>query len=206
MFLSQVLYGVELPWQTTVGRRLVIGHHAGVVIAANAHIGDDCLIRQNVTIGMVTDGGASPRIGDGVQIGAGAVILGDIVIGDGAIIGPNSLVTTDVPPGARVVAAPSRIMVGPDDARLRTRHQNEAASQARAETVASIIRDALVLETPVEADTPLLSSGLVDSLNLAVVLDVLEGRYGVMMRSEDISAETFDTPRQIADYLREGRS
>lgn len=208
IFITQAVYGIELPLQTKIGRRLVIGHQNGIVIARGAVIGDDCLIRQNVTIGAAVESGRSPRIGHCVSIGAGAVIIGDIVIGDGAIIGPNAVVTTDVPPGARVVAAPSRILVGPDKIQGDSIAQDggEPAGTADAEAIASLIREALDLKTAIEPDTPLLSSGIVDSLNVALVLDALESRYAVTVQSEDVSAESFDTPRQIADYLRDQRS
>lgn len=181
----------------------------GIVIGGGVVIGDDCLLRQNVTIGAIGDGTGSPRIGHGVQIGAGAVIVGDIVIGDGAMIGPNSVVTTDVPPGARVVAAPSRILAEPREALERPLPKRDGSTPADspdADDVAGLIRDTLVLTTAIEADTPLVSSGLVDSLNLVVLLEALESEYAVVVQTEDVSAEGFDTPRQIADYVRSRRS
>ena len=208
-FAIRAVYGIEIPCETEIGRRVLIAHQGGIVIAPGTVIGDDCLIRQNVTIGMAREGGRSPRIGRRVEIGAGAVIAGDITIGDGAIIGPNSVVTTDVPSRARVVAAASRILVGPEEAPAGqvARHDGGVAAQSPpAEEVASVVRDALVLKAAIEADTPLLSSGVVDSLNLVIVLDALESRYALQIPSHDVSAESFDTPRQIADYLRRQRS
>lgn len=202
--VARLLYGVELPWQTTVGRRTVIGHQGGSVISEDAVIGDDCLIRQNVTIGAAHEGGRSPRIGTGVQIGAGAVIVGDIDVGAGAIIGPNSVVTTDVPPGARVVAAPSRILPAAGEAAPAV--EGSEFPSADPEGVAAVIRDALGLQASIDADTPLLTAGLIDSLNLILAIDALESTYGVAVRSEDVVAESFDTPRQIADHLRAGRA
>lgn len=108
-------YGVELPWNASIGRRLVLPHGLGVVVSGQAVIGDDCMIRQNVTIGQFNRGRRrtppyAPTIGDGVQIGPGAVILGGITIGAGARIGPNAVVMTDVEPGASASAHPARIM------------------------------------------------------------------------------------------------
>jgi serine O-acetyltransferase len=82
-----------------------------VSIAKDAEIGDDCVIRHNVTIGGVS--GARPDgpiIGSGVEVGAGAVIIGRIRIGDGARIGPNAVVMTNVPAGAIAVAPATRIL------------------------------------------------------------------------------------------------
>jgi serine O-acetyltransferase len=204
-YLVQTLYSVELPWQAQVGRRLVIGHLGGSVISPDAVIGDECLIRQNVTIGAARPGGRSPRIGRGVEIGAGAVVLGDISIGDGAIIGPNCVVVTDVPASARVVAAPSRILAGPAvSGPLAVEDAADGANDGRidAVSIAALIRDALDIETNVDSDTALLSSGLIDSLNLVLAMEVLESTYGVTVPSEDVDAESFDTPLQIAEYLR----
>jgi serine O-acetyltransferase len=105
-------YGIELPDETIVGRRLRISHQNGIVIHPHAEIGDNCLIRQNVTIGAVSHarGWEAPKLGNGVQVGCGAAILGQVTIGDGASIGPNAVVMTDVPAGATVVAPASRIV------------------------------------------------------------------------------------------------
>jgi len=204
-FVTQAIYGIDLPWPTTVGRRVVIAHQSGVVIAPNAVVGDDCLIRQNVTIGAAIDGGRAPRIGDRVRIGAGAVIVGDIVIGDDATIGPNSVVTTNIHAGSTVVAAPSRVLVQgnePADRQLR----DNAGGSFSPDDVASVIREALSLRDPIGTDTPLLTSGLIDSLNLVLVLDAIEFRYAVPVLSDDVTAETFDTPSQIAEFLRGRRA
>lgn len=105
-------YGIELPVTTAVGRRVVILHQSGIVVHANAVIGDDCILRHNVTIGAVTFEtiADAPRIGRGVQIGCGAVILGGIDVGEGARIGPNTLVLLDVPPGASVFVSAPRML------------------------------------------------------------------------------------------------
>ena len=130
-------YGIELPRTTRIGRRFLLGHQSGIVIHWNAVFGDDCMIRQNVTVGAITPerGAEAPKFGNRVQIGAGAVILGPVTIGDGVRIGPNAVVMTNVPAGATVVAAPPRIIQLPNGS------QSEAAADPRrsqaAETVAA---------------------------------------------------------------------
>lgn len=109
------LYSVELPHRATIGHRPRFPHPAGVVISQLAEVGDDCMIRQNVTIGSVTGGRKrtppyAPKLGNGVEVGAGAVIIGGITIGDGARIGPNAVVMTDVPPGGTAFASPAKVM------------------------------------------------------------------------------------------------
>jgi serine O-acetyltransferase len=105
-------YGIELPYSTRVGRRFRIGHQGGIVIHPRARIGDDCCIRQNVTIGAATADRSSeaPTLGDRVEVGAGAVIIGRITIGDDVRVGPNAVVMTNVPAGSTAFAAPARII------------------------------------------------------------------------------------------------
>ena len=113
------LHGIELPDTTVVGRRFHIAHRHGIVIHRKTVIGDDCLIRHGVTIGAIGGragpGGrrGAPRIGDRVEIGAGAMLVGPIRVGDEALIGPNAVVMTNVPPGAIVSAPPARVVAPP---------------------------------------------------------------------------------------------
>jgi serine O-acetyltransferase len=114
------VYGIELPHTARIGRRLVVAHQHGIIVHTNAVIGDDCVLRQGVAIGqsMSTPGVAAwdvpaPRLGDRVELGAGSVVMGKVVIGDGARIGPNAVVMTSVPAGAIVTAPPARIMAPP---------------------------------------------------------------------------------------------
>lgn len=109
-FLFRVMrnrYGIEIPPTTRIGRRVVIEHQGGIVIHGGASIGDDCVIRQNVTIGNrhLDRPFEAPQIGARVNIGAGAVLIGSIQIGSGVNIGANTVVVTDVPDGATVVGA-----------------------------------------------------------------------------------------------------
>lgn len=110
------LYGVEISRSTIIGRRLRIGHHQGVVLGSSASLGDDCLVRQGLTLGQANDAGRpddQPRVGNGVQFGAGATVVGPVRIGDGARIGPGAVVTTHVPAGAIAFAPPARVLRPP---------------------------------------------------------------------------------------------
>lgn len=117
--LIRNLYGVDVARSTVIGRRLRIGHHQGVVLGFDAVIGDDCLVRQNLTLGQSNDEGRTndqPVVGDRVEFGAGATVIGPVRIGDGARIGPGAIVTRNVPAGATAFAAPARLIEPPSPA------------------------------------------------------------------------------------------
>ncbi|MEK6193521.1 MAG: serine acetyltransferase, partial [Deltaproteobacteria bacterium] len=101
--------GADIPLNTTLGGGLILTHPNGIVIHPQAQIGANCLVFQQVTIGMGQVSGV-PVIGGHVDIGAGAKILGGIRIGDHAKIGANSVVLQDVPVGATAVGIPARII------------------------------------------------------------------------------------------------
>jgi len=105
------VYGIELPASAQVGRRVVIEHQGGIVVHGASVIGNDCILRQCCTLGLrwLDDLSAAPVLEDGVQLGAGAVVLGRIRIGKGAVIGANAVVLQDVPPGGRAVGIPARV-------------------------------------------------------------------------------------------------
>jgi serine O-acetyltransferase len=92
-----------------IGPGLFIAHGQATCIAA-AKMGRNCYVHHGVTIGWDYRGGRAPIIGDGVFIGTGAVVLGEVTIGDGARIGANAVVLCDVPPGATAVGSPARIV------------------------------------------------------------------------------------------------
>ncbi len=108
--LSQILTGIELPCETQVGHRLIIEHFGGIIISGDAVIGDDVIIRNGVTIGLKRTGMAgAPVIGNRVDIGVGAKLLGPIRIGDDAVIGANAVVLQDVPSNSLAVGVPAQI-------------------------------------------------------------------------------------------------
>lgn len=105
------IYGIELPYSAIVGRGVVFEHQGGIVVHGRTVIGDGCIIRQNCTFGIrtVDDLDAAPVLGNGVDVGAGAVVLGRVHLGDGAVIGANAVVLVDVPAGALAVGVPAQI-------------------------------------------------------------------------------------------------
>jgi serine O-acetyltransferase len=107
-------YGIELEYCVAVGRRVRIEHQSGIVVNGFCRIGDDCVLRQSTTLGLrsVDDPDGVPILGNGVDVGAGAVLIGRIHVGDGAQIAPNSVVMSDIPAGARVAGVPASVVTG----------------------------------------------------------------------------------------------
>jgi len=103
--------GIEIHPGARIGRRFFIDHGIGVVVGETAVIGDDVLLYQGVTLGGtgIVKGKRHPTVGNNVVIGAGAKVLGNIIIGDNSYIGANAVVIKDVPSNSTVVGVPGRI-------------------------------------------------------------------------------------------------
>ncbi len=108
--IGRFLTGIEIHPGATIGRRFFIDHGMGVVIGETAEIGDDCTLYHGVTLGGTSwdKGKRHPTLGDGVVIGAGAKVLGPLLVGANARIGSNAVVVKDVAAGATVVGVPGR--------------------------------------------------------------------------------------------------
>ena len=111
-YLTRIITGIEIHPKARIGKRLFIDHGEGVVIGETAEIGDDVLIYQQVTLGGTGNehGKRHPTLGDGVIVGAGAKVLGNIKIGDNVRIGAGSVVVDDVHDNCTVVGIPGRIV------------------------------------------------------------------------------------------------
>lgn len=105
-----IITQTDIALSVQIGGGLMLPHPNGIVIHPEAQIGPNCLIFQQVTLGVVGCPQGAPRLGAHVDVGAGARILGPVVIGDHAVIGANAVVLTDVPAGATAVGIPARIL------------------------------------------------------------------------------------------------
>ncbi len=105
--------GISLPKSARIGPGLRIWHFGNIFVHPDAVLGANCTLRQGVTIGNRHEAGRVPRLGDDVEVGAYAQILGDVQVGPGAKVGAMSVVLQDVPPGAVAVGNPARI-IGPN--------------------------------------------------------------------------------------------
>lgn len=118
----QILTGIELPCEAIVGKNFVIDHFGGIIISGYARFGDNCRIRNGVVVGLRrVDEPCAPEIGNNVDIGAGAKVLGPIKIGDNVVIGANAVVLSDVPSNSIAIGVPAQVRPRRSDA------QREAA-------------------------------------------------------------------------------
>lgn len=124
----ETVTGISLPKQASIGPGLRIWHFGGIFIHPDATLGANCTLRQGVTIGNRSEGGPAPVIGDDVEFGAYAQVLGGIRIGNGCRIGAMSVVLVDMPDGSTAVGIPARIIepgkAAPDERRLNIARQN----------------------------------------------------------------------------------
>ncbi len=105
--IIEIITGISIPAQAVIGKGLRIHHFGGIIMHSTAVIGDHCTLYHGVTLGDRGGWGGSPRVGNHVLIGAGAKLIGDIVVGDDCVIGANAVVNTSVPAGHIAVGVPA---------------------------------------------------------------------------------------------------
>jgi len=103
------LYGIEIPYSAKIGQGVVFEHQHGIVVHGNAIIGDNCTIRQGVTIGnrYIDKPTEAPVLGNNVNVGAGAKLLGKITIGENVNVGANAVVIKNIENGISAVGLSS---------------------------------------------------------------------------------------------------
>ena len=107
---TQIITGIELPCEVEIGHNFVIDHFGGIVISGYSKFGNNCRIRNGVVVGLRrVDQPCAPVIGNNVDIGAGAKVLGPIKIGDDVVIGANAVVIHDVPDHCIAAGVPAVI-------------------------------------------------------------------------------------------------
>lgn len=109
---TRFMTGVEIHPGAQIGRRFFIDHAMGVIIGETTVIGDDCTLYQGVTLGGTgkETGKRHPTLGNGVMVGVGASVLGNVFVGDNSRVGGGAVVVDDVPADCTVVGVPGRIV------------------------------------------------------------------------------------------------
>lgn len=106
----QIITGIEFPCEVRIGENFRIDHFGGIIVSGYARFGDNCVLRNGVTIGLKNvEEKAAPEIGNNVSIGAGATILGPITIGDNVNIGAGAVVIQSVPDNCLAVGVPATV-------------------------------------------------------------------------------------------------
>ena len=190
---SRMVTGIEIHPGAKIGRRFFIDHGMGVVIGETAEVGDDCTLYHGVTLGGTSwnAGKRHPTLGKNVVIGAGAKILGPVLVGDGAKIGSNAVVVRDVPAGATAVGIPARILVD-HDARRREDHAVKLGFSAYA--ISADMNDPMV-----QAIHRLIDHAAATDAQLQSLIEELR-RSGVECGDAKAVAEGFD-PQRLNEML-----
>jgi serine O-acetyltransferase len=144
--VNRFLTNIEIHPGATIGRRFFIDHGAGVLIGETAEIGDDVLIYSGVVLGGTTleKRKRHPTLGNGVEMGSGAIALGPITIGDDARIGAGSVVIKSVPPGVTVVGIPGRVVIKTEKPTMDLQHAR--LPDPLAEAIRLLLKDQQQLE------------------------------------------------------------
>lgn len=108
--MTETMTGISLPKSCAIGKGLRIWHFGCIFVNGATVIGENCTLRQGVTIGNRREGEGSPVLGDDVDLGAYAQILGKVHIGNRCRIGAMAVVLTDIPDDATAVGQPARVI------------------------------------------------------------------------------------------------
>lgn len=102
------LFGIDIPYTSKLGRRIRIDHHGAVYIGVWS-MGDDVIVRHSVTVGLVRRNATrAPIIGNGVELGPGACVVGEISVGDGCYVAGNTVLADSLPEGMAAIGVPAR--------------------------------------------------------------------------------------------------
>ena len=180
--IGRWLTGIEIHPGATIGRRMFIDHGMGVVIGETAVVGDDCTLYHGVTLGGTSwnKGKRHPTLENGVVIGAGAKVLGPIIVGTGAKIGSNAVVVKDVPANATAVGIPARILEETDTFKQKEEKTTFAAyavaddndkfnPEAMTKMLQSLIENSAIQEAKLAALTQQIKALGIDELSDSAV-------------------------------------
>ncbi|WP_417318172.1 serine O-acetyltransferase [Emcibacter sp.] len=118
--IGRVFTGIEIHPGAKIGKGVFIDHGMGVVIGETAEVGDNCTLYQGVTLGgtSLEKGKRHPTLEEGVIVGAGAKVLGPIILGRGSRVGSNAVVVKPVPENTSVVGIPAKVVQPPESRKI----------------------------------------------------------------------------------------
>ena len=191
--LCRFLTGIEIHPGARIGRRVFIDHGMGIVIGETAEIGDDCTLYHGVTLGGTSwnKGKRHPTLGPGVVIGAGAKVLGPILVGAGAKIGSNAVVVREVPPGATAVGIPARVVTADEE---RKREDQATRMGFSAYAISADMNDPMV-----QAIHRLIDHAAATDARLEALINQLQ-EGGVACGDAKATADRFD-PERLNEML-----
>lgn len=107
-FLCNLVVGIYIPCNVKIGGGLRIYHYGCIFLNSHTVMGQNCILRQGVTIGVKSVDGGAPVIGNNVEFGAGSKVLGELKVGDNVTIGANAVVVCDIPDNSIAVGVPAK--------------------------------------------------------------------------------------------------
>jgi serine O-acetyltransferase len=200
-YFSSILTGAQISHRAIIGRGLVVYHPSGVVIGADAVIGNHCYLTGGNVIGQLRGQGDRPVIGDYFYGGNGAKILGKIQIGDRVRVGANSVVIRSFPDDSTVMGVPARIVF------RRGRHalaklQEPPSRDEIAHRLAIVLKECLSLADPldgIDEGTILIGNEMgVDSVEMLRLVCAMEEEFQIDV---DESEETFSYFRSVGSLV-----
>src|SRR5262245_8841574 len=210
-YLSCALTGAQISHRARIGKALVVYHPHGVVVGADAVLGDNCVLVHDVVVGQLHGGGDRPEIGNRLYAASGAKLLGRIRIGHNVKVGANAVVTRSLADNVVVAGNPARI-VG------RRRRAHGAAGQpsslrapacretALLERLAALVTRSIdrAPATRVDAHTPLLGGGVgLDSLEVLRLINEIEEEFGLTIDEGVLKLEHLTDVSSLAAFVEE---
>ncbi len=199
--VSQALSGIRISLDSEIAPGLVIHNFGGVVI--HGQIGKNCIFVQGAQMISRADGKGRgwPTLGDHVYVGAGAKLVGNVMVGNNSRIGANAVVMTDVPENSVVMPPESRIL---RDFRPGVAAPPVEIASSLRQRVLHLLEETLCQggKFPLDDSASLLESGLIDSLKILQLADFLSEKFGIVVAQDDLTPENLDSVAGLVGYLR----
>jgi serine O-acetyltransferase len=210
-YISSALTGAQISHRARIGKALVVYHPHGLVVGADAVLGDHCVLVHGVVIGQLYGDGDRPEIGERLYAAAGAKLLGRIRIGNNVKVGPNAVVTRSLADNVVVAGNPART-VGrrrrPHTAAGEPAHARAAAVRGTAllERLAALVKRSVDRATcgTVDAHTPLLGDGVgLDSLEVLRLINEIEEEFGLTIDEGAFKLEHLTDVSSLAVFVQQ---